>query len=147
MTYEPQGVAAAKPQQLWHDDIVLLYGQISLLNLFDSLILLFFLANLWAQRERGKARRVTINSEEFFLTFSKIIETLTGEFGRLSGTRTNLNVTGRRIQTHHMYGSSLSCIDTSGFDESHRSDMEILEMISEWLVCMYANFLFCKQTI
>ncbi|KIM49767.1 hypothetical protein M413DRAFT_59536, partial [Hebeloma cylindrosporum] len=34
-------------------------------------------------------------------------------------------------------GSSLVCVDTPGFDDTHLSDMEILEMISEWLLYMH----------
>jgi len=90
-----------------------------------------------------------VGSVKFFLTVSKMIDTLTGAFGRLSGTGPECvtkYVTGHRIQNHPIYGSSLVCIDTPGFDDTHLSDMEILEMISDWLVCMYATLLFCKPS-
>jgi predicted GTPase len=80
-----------------------------------------------------------IDSEKLFLTVFKIIDMLTGALGRLSGTSpesVTKYVTGHRIQNHPVYGSSLVCIDTPGLDDSHLSDMEILKMISEWLVCM-----------
>ena len=92
---------------------------------------------------------VIIYSEELFLTFSKFIDTLTREVGRSSGATlepVTKYVTGHRIKNHPVYGSSLVCIDTPGFDDTHLSDMEILEMISEWLVHLYANFLFCKAS-
>jgi len=78
------------------------------------------------------------------LTSSKIIDTLTGKPGWLSGD--NLEgatkiVTGHRIQNHHEYGNRLVCVDTPGLDDTHLSDIKILEMISEWLVCMYTDFL------
>ena len=87
--------------------------------------------------------------EKLFLTVSKMIDTLTGALGRLSGTDLECFtkcVTGHRIQNHPNYGNSLVCIDTPGFDDTHLSDMKILEMVSKWLVCMYINFLVCKPS-
>jgi len=86
---------------------------------------------------------VIIDSEGLSLTFFKFIDTLTLEFRRSAENTlepVTKYVTGHRIKNHPEYGSSLVCIDTPGFDDTHLSDMEILEMISEWLVYMYANF-------
>jgi predicted GTPase len=77
-------------------------------------------------------------------SFSKIIDTLIGQNGRLSGNSLECvteYVTGHRIQNHPEYGSSLVCVDTPGFDDTHLSDMDILAMISEWLKYMYVDFL------
>jgi len=38
-----------------------------------------------------------------------------------------------RIRHHVEFGDRLVFVDTPGFDDSERSDMEILKMIGEWL--------------
>ncbi|SRR6266511_5937284 len=38
-----------------------------------------------------------------------------------------------RFRNHEFYGSKLVLVDTPGFDDDKRSDMEILELIGEWL--------------
>jgi len=38
-----------------------------------------------------------------------------------------------RLRNHKHYGSKLVLVDTPGFDDDRRSDMEVLEMIGEWL--------------
>jgi len=84
------------------------------------------------------------------VSLSKIIDTLTGQNGRLSGNSLK-SVTkcaaGHRIQNHIKYGSSLVCVDTPGFQNDHLSDMDILAMISKWLKYMYVDFLFFRNTL
>ena len=38
-----------------------------------------------------------------------------------------------RLRNHEFYGSKLVLVDTPGFDDDRRSDMEILELIGDWL--------------
>jgi GTPase Era involved in 16S rRNA processing len=38
-----------------------------------------------------------------------------------------------RVMNHETYQNQIVLVDTPGFDDTHRSDMEILEMIGDWL--------------
>ncbi|PPR07926.1 hypothetical protein CVT24_000906 [Panaeolus cyanescens] len=44
-----------------------------------------------------------------------------------------------RIYGHPKYGSRIVLADTPGFDDTHRSDMEILVLISNWLKARYES--------
>ena len=46
-----------------------------------------------------------------------------------------------RVYEHPKYANRLVLVDTPGFDDTHKSDMEILQMISDWLKKTYI-FLF-----
>ena len=66
----------------------------------------------------------------------KIIDTLTGEEGRRareSLESVTRDVEACRILNHETYGSRIVLIDTPGFEDSNRSDEEILKLIGEWL--------------
>ena len=96
------------------------------------------------------SRNALIETSSSWVSLSKIIDTLTGQNGRLSGNSLECvtkYVTGHRIQNHPKYGSSLVCVDTPGFDDTHLLDMDILAMISEWLKYMYVDFLFFRNTL
>jgi hypothetical protein len=41
------------------------------------------------------------------------------------------------VYEHPKYANRLVLVDTPGFDDTHRSDMEILQMISDWLKNTY----------
>ncbi|KAF9450923.1 hypothetical protein P691DRAFT_773577 [Macrolepiota fuliginosa MF-IS2] len=73
---------------------------------------------------------------------SYFIDLLTGQLGRSSQRSgsalksvTN-HVQATRVK-HSKYGDRLVLVDTPGFDDTSRSDMEILMMISEWLQKTY----------
>jgi len=38
-----------------------------------------------------------------------------------------------RLRNHEFYGSKIVLVDTPGFDDDKRSDIEILELIGDWL--------------
>ncbi|KAF8159712.1 hypothetical protein B0H34DRAFT_415061 [Crassisporium funariophilum] len=44
-----------------------------------------------------------------------------------------------RVQGHKSYGDRIVLVDTPGFDDTNRSDMEILEMIGTWLKKTYEH--------
>lgn len=66
---------------------------------------------------------------------SKFIDLLTGQQGRRAGD-TLRSVTGQIQATrvdHPRYGDRIVLVDTPGFGDTNRSDMEILGMIGDWL--------------
>jgi predicted GTPase len=66
----------------------------------------------------------------------KIIDTLTGEPGERAAesyTSVTQNPQAFRILNHETYGSRIVLVDTPGFDDSSRTDAQILELIGEWL--------------
>ena len=71
-----------------------------------------------------------------FHLFLKIIDTLTNQPGRRAGSRLEsctTEVRAVRLFNHKDYGDRLVLVDTPGFDDTNKSDMQILEMISNWL--------------
>ena len=74
-----------------------------------------------------------------FFVFSpslKIIDTLTNQPGRRAGAHLEsctTEVRAVRLFNHPIHGDSLVLVDTPGFDDTNKSDMQILEMISNWL--------------
>ena len=46
-----------------------------------------------------------------------------------------------RVFEHPKYANRLVLVDTPGFDDTHKSDIVILQMISDWLKKTY--ILFC----
>ncbi|KDR82126.1 hypothetical protein GALMADRAFT_90708 [Galerina marginata CBS 339.88] len=73
---------------------------------------------------------------------SNIIDKLTGAIGdgELAGRGLKSYTTkpnALRINGHHIYGDQIVLLDTPGFDDTTRTDIQILEMISEWLVNAY----------
>jgi len=42
-----------------------------------------------------------------------------------------------RLSKHPVYGDRLVLVDTPGFDDTNKSDLEILQMISNWLQNVY----------
>ncbi|KIM49737.1 hypothetical protein M413DRAFT_115376 [Hebeloma cylindrosporum] len=67
---------------------------------------------------------------------SQIIDTLTGQQGQRakdSLKSVTKDLEASRILDHDRYGSRIVLIDTPGFDDSSRSDEQILKLIGEWL--------------
>jgi len=72
----------------------------------------------------------------------KIIDTLTGEEGRRAGASlesVTRDIEACRILEHETYGSRIVLVDTPGFEDSKRSDEEILKLIGEWLKKTYVK--------
>ena len=75
----------------------------------------------------------------FFLSISlglKIIDILTNQPGRRSGSRLEsctTEVRAVRLYNHPVHGNHLVFVDTPGFDDTNKSDLEILQMVSNWL--------------
>ena len=66
----------------------------------------------------------------------KIIDTLANQPGMRSGSRLEsctTDVHAIRSFNHPVYGDRLVFVDTPGFDNSHKSDVEIFQMIGNWL--------------
>ena len=67
---------------------------------------------------------------------SKIIDTLTNQPGRRTGSRLEPRTTevcGARLLNHPVHGDNLVFVDTPGFDDTNKSDLEILQVVSNWL--------------
>jgi len=79
-----------------------------------------------------------------FLTNSikKIIDTLTGERGRAGDSLASVtkNLTAYRVLGHEQHGSRIVLVDTPGFDDSGRSDEQVLKEIGKWLEKTYVAF-------
>jgi len=72
----------------------------------------------------------------------KIIDTLTGEQGQRAGesfTSVTRDLEASRILDHDKYGSRIVLLDTPGFDDTERTDEEILRLIGEWLQTTYVE--------
>ena len=66
----------------------------------------------------------------------KIIDTLTNQRGKRAGSRLELCTTevhAVRLFNHPVHGDRLVLVETPGFDDTNKSDLEILEMVSDWL--------------
>jgi len=71
---------------------------------------------------------------------SNIIDTLAGQPGRRSGSRLEsctTEVRAIRLYNHRVHGDRLVLVDTPGFDDTNKSDLEILQMVSNWLQKIY----------
>ena len=72
----------------------------------------------------------------------KIIDTLTGEPGKRAAesyTSVTKDLAAFRIMDHERYDSRIVLIDTPGFDDSSRTDEQILELIGAWLKKTYVE--------
>ena len=66
----------------------------------------------------------------------KIIDILTNQPGRRSGSRVQSSTTevrAVRLLNHPVHGDHLVFVDTPGFDDTNKSDLEILQIIGNWL--------------
>ena len=66
----------------------------------------------------------------------KIIDTLTNQPGRRASARLESctsEVRAVRLFNHPVHGDRLVLVDTPGFDNTIRSDLEILQIVSSWL--------------
>lgn len=71
---------------------------------------------------------------------SQVIDTLTGQQGRRakeSLRSVTKDLEASRILDHETYGSRIVVVDTPGFDDSSRSDEQILNLIGKWLKNTY----------
>ena len=48
-------------------------------------------------------------------------------------------ISGIKFSISEMLNSSVTLIDTPGFDDTNKSDVEILKMVSDWLVDRYVT--------
>ncbi|KAJ3570350.1 hypothetical protein NP233_g4464 [Leucocoprinus birnbaumii] len=72
---------------------------------------------------------------------SYFIDLLTGQIGKRAGASlasVTSDIQATRVR-HRKYGDRIVLVDTPGFDDTHRSDMEILTLINEWLERTYKN--------
>jgi predicted GTPase len=66
----------------------------------------------------------------------KIIDTFTNQPGRRASSRLvscTTEVRAVRLFNHPVHGDRLVFVDTPGFDNTNKSDLEILQMVSNWL--------------
>jgi len=71
---------------------------------------------------------------------SNIIDILTNQPGRRTGSSLEsctTEVRAVRLYNHPVHGDRLVLVDTPGFDDTNRSDLEILQMVSDWLKKVY----------
>ncbi|KDR86083.1 hypothetical protein GALMADRAFT_401800 [Galerina marginata CBS 339.88] len=68
---------------------------------------------------------------------SNLIDTLTGQSGKRVGhglqSYTN-EVSAVRIKSHPQHSNRIVLVDTPGFNDTNKTDLEVLEIISRWLV-------------
>jgi predicted GTPase len=60
----------------------------------------------------------------------------------------NLEPSTSAVEAVHIRGranSRLVVVDTPGFDDTHKSDYEILQLIAEWLANTYVFFVITKS--
>jgi predicted GTPase len=78
-----------------------------------------------------------------FQRVRQIIDTLTGQKTRAAKSLKSCadGVSAHRVLDHEKYGNKLVLVDTPGFDATHKTDKQILEMISKWMTKTYASFL------
>ncbi|KAF5348460.1 hypothetical protein D9756_009604 [Leucocoprinus leucothites] len=72
---------------------------------------------------------------------SYFIDLLTGQIGQRAGSSlasVTSDIQATRIK-HPKYGDRVVLVDTPGFDDTKRSDMEILTLINGWLEKTYKN--------
>ena len=56
-------------------------------------------------------------------------------------------VSAHRVLKHPTHGNKLVFVDTPGFDDTHKSDKQILEMIGQWMTKTYADAPFMRLNI
>ncbi|KIM49723.1 hypothetical protein M413DRAFT_21883 [Hebeloma cylindrosporum] len=71
---------------------------------------------------------------------SQIIDTLTGEDGKRAGSSllpVTRDLSASRVLNHEKYHSRIVLVDTPGYDDTEKSDEEILKLIGDWLKKTY----------
>ena len=87
----------------------------------------------------GSGKSNVSDIHTFFFGISpglKIIDTITNQPGRRAGSRLEsctTEVRAVRLSNHPVHGDRLVLVDTPGFDDTNKSDLEILQMVSNWL--------------
>ena len=71
----------------------------------------------------------------------KIIDTLTGQKTRAGTSLKSVTdeVSAHRVLNHPTHRNKLVFVDTPGFDDTNKSDKQILEMISQWMTKTYVG--------
>ena len=84
---------------------------------------------------KSKVRAILCYIVNFlFLHALKIIDTLAGQPDRRSGSHLeSCTVRAVRLYNHPVHGDRLVLVDTPGFADCSKSDLEILQMVSNWL--------------
>ena len=80
----------------------------------------------------------------------QFIDLLTGQLGQRAGNSlasVTSNIEATRLSFPSDPKKKIVLVDTPGFDDTTRSDMEILSMISHWLKTTYAVFFFLSSTL
>jgi len=77
---------------------------------------------------------------------AKIIDTLTGQKTRAGTSLKSVTdeVSAHRVLGHPKYADKLVLVDTPGFDDTNKSDKQILDMISQWMTKTYVGVLFMR---
>ena len=86
----------------------------------------------------GKSNVRDMSYVVFFSIFTwfKIIDTLTNQPGRRAGSHLEsctTEIRAVRLFNHPVHGDRIVLVDTPGFDDTNKSDLEILQMVSNWL--------------
>jgi len=113
-----------------------------------ELLIVPFFPDSWDLQDPARAMWVG-SSHKFPLflieyLFSKLIDTLTNQPGERSGSSLGSctqTIQAVRMYDHPKYANRLVLVDTPGFDNTEKSDMEILQMISDWLKQTYFSCL------
>lgn len=78
----------------------------------------------------------TARLPQLLFTSSKFIDTLTNQPGRRAGLNLESHtdqIRAVRMLQHPEYADRLVFVDTPGFNNTYKSDMEVLQLISDWL--------------
>ena len=75
----------------------------------------------------------------FFLTFFKFIEIATGIDGIVGHSLVSCtnNISVFKLSVPGIVDSDIYFVDTPGFDDTNKSDVDIFKMISDWLNSTY----------
>ena len=102
-------------------------------------MLLTTVTALWVPPDLERAMCVIFHTLFLYISLAtrlKIIDTLTNQPGRRTGSRLEsctTEVRAVRLSNHPVHGDRLVLVDTPGFDDTNKSDLEILQMVSNWL--------------
>ena len=73
---------------------------------------------------------------------NKIIDALTGQPGKRAGDGSESvtqDLGAYRILDHEQHGSRIVLVDTPGFDDTNKTDEQILKLIGSWLKKTYVE--------
>ena len=100
-------------------------------------MLLTVITGWWVPLDLERAMCAICHSLLFvFSPGLKIIDTLTDQRGKRAGSRLEsctTEVRAVRLFNNPVYGDRIVLVDTPGFDDTNKSDLEILQMVGDWL--------------